>query len=304
MKISLSKNSEVPLWQQLSEQMVFLITTGQLRVGQQLPSVRTLARQAKVHHNTVSEAYQDLVRRQWLSGHRGRRLVVGVQQIGRNKPSNLDELMNETIQRAAEMGYTLQALTDRVRQRLLTAPPDHIWVVEEETELRAVICHEIARQVQWSVRNYSLSDFLRQPQLAANTQVFAPAHLIKQIEPLVPANRPAIAIVYSDATQHLKLIRQLKKPSVIATVSASESLLKTARGLFAPVIGRRHTLHEVLLVGHNSVDLAAADLAFCDSLAIESVRCRHKVHYQLVTSQCLSHLQAVLRLPSEVPVRR
>ena len=63
MDIHLSKESEVPLRQQLTEQIVFSITTGQLRTGQQLPSVRALARQLKIHHNTVSEAYQDLVRR-------------------------------------------------------------------------------------------------------------------------------------------------------------------------------------------------------------------------------------------------
>jgi Bacterial regulatory proteins, gntR family len=50
MQISLSKNSDVPLRQQLAEQIVFLITTGQLRAGEELPSVRALARRVKVHH--------------------------------------------------------------------------------------------------------------------------------------------------------------------------------------------------------------------------------------------------------------
>ena len=77
MQIALSKNSDVPLRQQLAEQIVFLITTGQLRAGENLPSVRALARQSKVHHNTVSEAYQELVRRGWLTRRRGTQLVVG-----------------------------------------------------------------------------------------------------------------------------------------------------------------------------------------------------------------------------------
>jgi GntR family transcriptional regulator / MocR family aminotransferase len=57
MQIALSKTSDVPLRQQLTEQIVFLITTGQLHLGEELPSVRALARMSKVHHNTVSEAY-------------------------------------------------------------------------------------------------------------------------------------------------------------------------------------------------------------------------------------------------------
>src|SRR5579862_8586244 len=107
MDISLSKNSDVPLRQQLAEQIVLLITTGELRSGQQLPSVRALARRAKVHHNTVSEAYQDLVRRKWLTRRRGSRLIVGARSdAGMRSPANLDELINDSIQRAKEMGYS------------------------------------------------------------------------------------------------------------------------------------------------------------------------------------------------------
>jgi GntR family transcriptional regulator len=82
MQITLSKDSEVPLRQQLAEQIVFLITTGQLHAGEELPSVRALARMCKVHHNTVSEAYQDLVRRGWLTRRRGSRLLVGADSGG------------------------------------------------------------------------------------------------------------------------------------------------------------------------------------------------------------------------------
>src|SRR5271170_5224051 len=115
MQISLSKKGDVPLRQQLADQLVFLITTGQLRPGQQLPSVRALARLTKVHHNTVSEAYQDLVRRNWLTRQRGRRLIVGARAgTSQSTPSSLDELINESIQRARDMGYSLQALTERV----------------------------------------------------------------------------------------------------------------------------------------------------------------------------------------------
>jgi GntR family transcriptional regulator len=54
MEISLSKNSDVPLRQQLAEQIVILITTGQLQAGQKLPSVRALARLVKVHHPSAA----------------------------------------------------------------------------------------------------------------------------------------------------------------------------------------------------------------------------------------------------------
>src|SRR5260370_37846236 len=81
MEIQLSRESEVPLRRQLAEQIVFLIGVGKLRAGQRLPSVRELARRLKIHHNTVSDAYQALVRRTLLVRQRGRPVVGGSREL-------------------------------------------------------------------------------------------------------------------------------------------------------------------------------------------------------------------------------
>ena len=76
MELHVDSSNEVPLRRQLTEQIIFLIVTQKLGDGELLPSVRELARRLKVHHNTVSEAYQDLVQRKWLERRRGSRLAV------------------------------------------------------------------------------------------------------------------------------------------------------------------------------------------------------------------------------------
>ena len=76
MDIRIDTSSDVPIRRQLTEQVIFLIATERLQHGDLLPSVRELARRLKVHHNTVSEAYQDLVRRKWLERRRGSRLFL------------------------------------------------------------------------------------------------------------------------------------------------------------------------------------------------------------------------------------
>lgn len=295
MEISLSKNSEVPLRQQLAEQIVVLITTGELRAGQQLASVRSLARRLKIHHNTVSEAYQDLVSRGWLARQRGSRLVVGPRTASSRIASvGLDELINEAIQRAKEMGFTLQALTERVRERLQEEPADHILIVEDEPGLREVICAEVQRKLGWPVKGCSVDGFATEPDLALGAQVFAPGHIREGLKLLLPANRPAAWITYSAADEHLRLIRGLKNPSAIAAVSVSESLLKTARSLFAPALGRRHTFHEVLLAERKRTDLRGMDLVFCDSIALKAVCARNKIHYHLVSQQSLAELGSTM----------
>jgi hypothetical protein len=136
----------------------------------------------------------------------------------------------------------------------------------------------------------SWEQFLKEPGLAIGAQVFAPKHIIEELKPLIPLHRPAVSITYSRADEQVEIIRNLKEPSIIAAVSMSESLLQTARGLFAPAIGRKHVFQEILLSENKKMKLNGVDLAFCDSLAMPLVSCKQKVHYQLIPSDCLEYL--------------
>lgn len=294
MQISLTKNSDVPLRQQLAEQIVFQITSGKLCTGEEMPSVRALARRVHVHHNTVSEAYQDLVRRGWLTRRHGSRLIIGAHVNGRVTPSSLDELINESIRRAKEMGYSLQALQRRVRERLLAEPPDHVLVVEDEAGLCRIFREEIARKIAWAVEVCSWQELRDEPALALGAQVLAPRHIAEELKQLVPAQRPVIPITYSPVDQHLETIARLKRPSIIGVASVSESLLKTARSLFAPALGRKHVLREILIADSERKNAEGADIVFCDSVAMSLIRGGKKAHYQLIPDSCLDDLKAAL----------
>jgi GntR family transcriptional regulator len=295
MNISLRQDNDVPLRHQLSEQIVFLITTGELRAGEEMPSVRALARRANVHHNTVSKAYQELVRREWLTRKPGSRLVVR-SPTSQAEPldSGIDELINETIQRARRLGYSLQALRSRVRERLLAEPADHLLVVEREAGLREIIQREMEAMFAWRVECCSPSDLVRESGLAIGAQVLAPSHVAGDIAWLIPVKRPCFALQYSNAVDQVSMIRGLDLPSNIAVVSVSASLLKTARSLLAASIGREHTYQELLLSEEDEVDLLGADLVFCDSVAMPRVVSKRKVQYQLVSGECMIELGTIL----------
>jgi len=297
MQIMLSKDSDVPLRQQLADQIVALITTGQLRSGERLPSVRSLARRIKIHHNTVSEAYQDLVQRKWLARSRGSRLVVGA-FVARAEtlPVSLNTLVNETIQRARNMGFSLQELTAHVRERLLAQPPDHILVVEDEAGMRELICREVQNQIAFPVRSCALAEFVADPSLAVGAQIFAPSHVVDKMTREERLRLPAVAITYSGVAAYVELVRKLREPSVVAAVSISESVLKTARGVFAPAIGRRHTFRECLMRTGERAELIGVDLAFCDSATMATAGKVRKVHYRLVANDCLEVLAKILGL--------
>lgn len=304
MKISLNKASDVPLRQQLAEQIVFLITTGQLRPGDALPSVRARARQVSIHYNTVSEAYQDLVRRDWLSRQRGSRLIVGSTPGTKERsPTNLDELINSTIQRARELGYSLQELTEKVRQRLAEESPDHILFVEEEAGLCDIVREELQNALNVRVKTCTPQQFTKNPNMAVGAQVVAPSHTLRSLVLLFPQTRPFLPITYSAASEHIDVIRRLNSESVIAVASISESLLKTARGLFAPLVGRRHTFKEFLLEKRRRIDLSGVDVVFCDTVAKSLVKHRKSIHYRLVAEDCIKHLASVIGSVSDTTRR-
>jgi len=292
MRLSLSKTSDVALHQQLAEQLVYLIATGGLADGKQLPSVRALARTLGIHHNTVSKAYQDLIIRGWLTGRRGSRVSVGV---ALNPPGSegLDGLINQTIQRARRMGYSLQTLQGRVLDRLFEQAPDHILVVEEEPELCLIIQAEIGSKVGRFVAICSPEQLKKSRELVLGAQVVAPEYASHRLKGYVPEHQRGVMLRFAGADEHVELIRSLADPSMIAMASISPTLLKAARSLLAPVLGQRHTLREFLLSPKEPADLRGMDIALCDSLALPLVRCKRKIHYRLVASSCLDDLAAV-----------
>jgi DNA-binding transcriptional regulator YhcF (GntR family) len=260
-----------------------------------MPIVRAFARGTNVHHNTVSKAYQELVRREWLTRKRGSRLVVGTPpNKDQQAAPGIDELINETIRRAKSLGYSLQILRNRVRERLLEEPADHILVVEHERGLREIIQRDVEEKLDWRIDSCSYMDLIREPGLVIGAQVVALSYMTGDLGQLVPVHRPCFSIEYSGVADHLAVIRGLRLPSTIAVASVSESLLKTARGLLAPSIGREHTYQDLLLSTDQEVDMCGADLVFCDSIALSLVSCDRKLRYQLVSADCLKELSVLL----------
>ena len=56
----LDYSSGVPVYRQVIDQIRFGIASGQLKPGEQLPTVRALAVELKVNLNTISKAYKEL----------------------------------------------------------------------------------------------------------------------------------------------------------------------------------------------------------------------------------------------------
>jgi GntR family transcriptional regulator len=67
---------DLPIYEQLVDQVTFGVAAGDLEPGAPLPSVRDLAKRLLINPNTVARAFQELQRRGVVTARRGRGMEV------------------------------------------------------------------------------------------------------------------------------------------------------------------------------------------------------------------------------------
>lgn len=60
MRIHVSPGSGLPVYQQVVDQIKYLVASGALEPGAEMPAIRTLAEQLLINPNTVARAYREL----------------------------------------------------------------------------------------------------------------------------------------------------------------------------------------------------------------------------------------------------
>lgn len=74
--LTIDLESPTPAYRQIVDQVRQFCVEGVLSPGEALPSVRRLAVDLGVHHNTVAEAYRALAAEGWVDVAQGRSVVV------------------------------------------------------------------------------------------------------------------------------------------------------------------------------------------------------------------------------------
>lgn len=93
MEIIISTSSEKPIYEQITSQIKEMIMTGELKTGDAMPSMRTLAKSLHVSVITVQRAYEELQRDGFIESGVGRGSFVSA----RNK-----DVLQEELQRKLE----------------------------------------------------------------------------------------------------------------------------------------------------------------------------------------------------------
>jgi GntR family transcriptional regulator len=129
MQLHISTSDGLPIYLQIVNQVKYLVASGRLAAGEELPPIRTLAQELVVNPNTVARAYRELE----LVGIVEKRRTAGtyVSATGsplarRERVRILTERIDALLAEARQMNIDVDAVIDLMRQR------DQIMQTQEE----------------------------------------------------------------------------------------------------------------------------------------------------------------------------
>ena len=119
-QLHVSPADGVPIYLQIVNQVKYLISSGRLAAGEELPPIRTLAEQLLINPNTVARAYRELE----LAGVVEKRRTAGTYVSGGASPLSrrervkiLGRRVDALLAEARQMDVSLDDVIDLVRQR-------------------------------------------------------------------------------------------------------------------------------------------------------------------------------------------
>lgn len=116
----LDPKTGIPFYRQIIDQIKFGIASGNLSVGEQLPTVRSLAVTLKVNLNTVAKAYKELEIKDVLETQQGTGTFISkidIQISEKEKSKKLQDICNEFSSIAFSYGFSVQDIIHELNKQ-------------------------------------------------------------------------------------------------------------------------------------------------------------------------------------------
>ncbi len=121
MHIHITPKDGVPIYRQIIQQVKYLVASGRLAPGEEIPPIRTLAKQLIINPNTVARAYRDLESEGVVESKQGSGTSIsqnGLSPLARKEKLSIltdrcDALVSESIQ----LNIERDTLIDIIKRR-------------------------------------------------------------------------------------------------------------------------------------------------------------------------------------------
>ena len=232
MQLWLSKESDVPVREQLKAQIKLAILSQDLKPGQKLPSTRELARRFRIHPNTVSAAYRDLADQGWVDLRAGSGIYVRTfkSAVALESQLGLDGLIIEFLQIARRKGFSLAEIQSRIRHWLRLQPPDHFLVIDPDHEFRTILIAELRAAVEFRIEGASLVECANRGTLFGSIPVALYAHA-ESVTAALPDKMSCLLLHTRSVPETLKDEKMPSQDDLIIIVSRWPAFLQYAHSM-------------------------------------------------------------------------
>ncbi len=115
--IKIDWQSRTPIYQQIVHRIIELILMGELKENDQLPSVRSMARELGINPNTIQKAYQELEGRGIIYSASGRgNFVLAPEAAGEQKRKECFAVLRKAVGDAKLSGITPKEIDSLVQE--------------------------------------------------------------------------------------------------------------------------------------------------------------------------------------------
>jgi GntR family transcriptional regulator len=122
MNLEISFTSHVPIYVQLTDQIKHKIATGELKPGDQLPTVRQLAADLRVNFNTIARGYRILDEEGIISTQHGRGTFILELQSEEQAETLLKDVLRQLTSsylfESQRLGYSAEEVKQIVNKKL------------------------------------------------------------------------------------------------------------------------------------------------------------------------------------------
>jgi GntR family transcriptional regulator len=119
-KVTLDFRASEPLYLQMVRQVEQLVLAGELKIGDQLPTVRELASELRINFNTVARAYRVLDESRLISTQRGRGTYIWeeptIEMLKQLRQKSLEELAQNYLHEVNQLGYSLDDAVEELKR--------------------------------------------------------------------------------------------------------------------------------------------------------------------------------------------
>ena len=127
--IQIATGDSRPIGKQIVDAVRMKIATGELKTGDQLPSVRGLAQQLTINPNTVAKAYAELTSEGWLESRQGMGLYVAAprQRLSDlERERRLDDAIDRFVHDVIPLGFPPDEVQARIEHEFRQLVPRKI----------------------------------------------------------------------------------------------------------------------------------------------------------------------------------